>query len=324
MSTSTKPLGREPDAPKLDPSQDGERRDRRGRRLRRRGDRNGGLEPSDKVVVHEPPRRLSLRFVSLRTHIEMAAHFGHNYVKKYYMGTYLGLLWLPLLPLADVLMRSLLFGGFLGVPSGGRPYILFLLVGTLGWVFFERATYWGYRALQYNYKYFRSMPVPWLPAVTGTVVPAALQLFLYGLIAVGVFAYFFLSQGSSYLSLGVGTLYLPVGLLLLLLFAWTLGLFLAPVVRVARDIRLFARFPLACLYVITPIVYTVQSMPPGYQAIAIYNPMTAPIELIRHSILGMPLPGETSVLVSLAFLAVTGPLGLFVFARAERNVHARL
>ncbi len=262
--------------------------------------------------------------VSLRTHLEMAGHFGHNYVKKYYMDTFLGLLWLPLRPLADVLMRSVLFGAFLQVSSGGRPYLLFLVVGSIGWFFFERVTYWGYRSLQYNQRYFRAIPVPWLPAITGTVVPGALQALLYFLIAAGTAVYYGITQGEFFLSLGASTPYALLGLLLLLLYSWTLGLFLAPLVRVARDVRLFVPYPLMLLYVITPVVYTIESMPAKYQSIAIYNPLTAPIEFIRHGLLEMGLPKEESILTSVGVLAITIPIALLLFARAEHASHERL
>ena len=277
-----------------------------------------------RTVVHRPPHRLSLRWVPLPTHVAMAGHFGHNYVKKYYLDTFLGLLWLPLVPLADVLLRAVLFGGFLRVPSGGRPYLLFLVVSSIGWFFFERVTYWGYRALQYNNRYYRAMPVPWLPAITGTVVPGAVQGLLYFLIALGVALYYVVADSTFYLGFGPDTLYALLGLVLLLLIGWVLGLLLAPAVRLVRDVRLFVQYPLMLLYVLTPVVYTVEGMPEQYRAIAVYNPLTAPIELIRHGFLGMGLPDTSSILITVGLLAVTLPIALILFARAERASHERL
>ena len=279
---------------------------------------------SRQEVVHRPLRRLSLRWVPLRTHLELAGHFGHNYVKKYYLDTFLGLIWIPLRPLADVLLRSVLFGAFLQVSSGGRPYLLFLVVGSIGWFFFERVTYWGYRCLQYNQRYYRAIPVPWLPAVTGTAVPGAVQVLLYFLIALGVAAYYGIVDGTSHLSFGAPTPYALLGLLLMLLYGWMLGLFLAPLVRVARDVRLFLPYPLMFLYVLTPVVYTADAMPEKYRAVALYNPLTAPIEFIRHGLLDMGLPAQASILSCVGVLAVTFPIAVLLFARAERASHVRL
>ncbi len=280
--------------------------------------------PPKAEVEHKPLRRLGLRMVSVRTHLAMAGHFGHNYVKKYYMDTFLGWLWFPLRPLADVVLRSVLFGSLLQVASGGKPYLLFLTVGSVGWMFFERATFWGYRSLQYNYRYYRAIPVPWLPAITGTAVPGALQAFLYFLIALGIGVYYLITDGQFYLTFGVDTLYVLLGLALLLLYAWMLGLVLGPMVRVVRDVRLLIPYPIMLWYVLTPVVYTVDAMPQQYQAIAIYNPLTAPIEFVRHGLLGMGLPGQTSILSSVCVLAALTPIAVLLFARAERSSHVRL
>lgn len=274
--------------------------------------------------MHRPLRRFGLRWVPLRTHLELAGHFGHNYVKKYYMDTFLGLLWIPLRPLADVFMRALLFGSFLQVSSGDQPYLLFLVVGSIGWFFFERATYWGYRSLQYNYRYYRSMPVPWLPSITGTAVPAAVQAFIYFVIALAVGVYYLVTEGTFLITIGPSALYALLGLGLLLLYAWMLGLVLGPVVRVTRDVRLLIPYPLMLLYTLTPIVYTIDTMPEKYQPVAVYNPLTAPIELVRHGLLGMGLPQQASVLSCVGVLAVTIPIALALFARAERASHVRL
>ena len=279
---------------------------------------------SNQEVVHRPPGRLSLRWVPLRTHLELAGHFGHNYLKKYYMDTFLGLLWIPARPLADLFLRSVLFGAFLQVSSGGTPYLLFLVVGSIAWVLFERVTYWGYRSLQYNARYFRALPVPWLPAITGTVMPGAVQAVLYTTVAAGVAVYYWIADGTSYLHIGPGTLYALLGLLMALLYGWMLGLLLAPIVRVVRDVRLLVPYPLMFLYVLTPVVYTTDTMPEKYQAIAIHNPLTAPIEFVRHGLLGMDLPSQASILTSVAVLAVTIPIALLLFARAERATHVRL
>jgi ABC-type polysaccharide/polyol phosphate export permease len=274
--------------------------------------------------VHRPPHRLGLRHSPLRSHLALAGHLGNNYVKKYYLDTFLGLLWVPIRPLADVFLRSVLFGAFLQVGSGGRPYFLFLVVGSIGWFFFERVTYWGYRSLQYNARYYRSFPVPWLPAITGTALPGLVHCAIYFLIALGLAVYYAITKDTFYLTFGPETAYALLGLVILLLYGWTLGLVLGPAVRVARDVRLLIPFPLALLYILTPIVYTVDGMPENYRAFALYNPLTAPIEFIRHGLLGMGQPATESILTSVIVLVIAFPIALALFARAERASHIRL
>jgi ABC-type polysaccharide/polyol phosphate export permease len=210
------------------------------------------------------------------------------------------------------------------VAPGDRPYLVFLLVGSIGWYFYDRTTLWSYRSLQYNRWYFRMMPVPWLPAVTGAVVPGAVQAALYSVIALIVCSYYKLTEGSFYVSFGAGTMYTFLGLALLLLYAWTFGLLFAPLVRVVRDFRLVIRYLFVFWYMITPILYAVDTLPQRYRAIALYNPLTAPVEFIRHGLLQTSLPDERSVITSIAVLAVMLPVALALFVRAEHSAHARL
>lgn len=283
--------------------------------------REGARRP---ITVYEPKRSPAKPLGRLRRHLYLAGFFGHNYVKKYYKDTYLGLLWIPLRPTADVFVRSLLFGGFLGVSVGDRPYLVFLIVGSIGWYFFDRTTLWSYRSLQYNQRHFRTLALPWLPAVTGSVVPGILQALLYGLIGLAIASYYRVTDGSFYVSLGSETFYAGLGLLMLLGYAWGLGLVLAPLVRVIRDIRLVFRYVITVWYMMTPVLYSVQTIPEKYRPIVLYNPLSAPIEYVRHGLLQMELPDQRSVATSAIVLAVLLPLGLILFLRAERSARDRL
>jgi ABC-type polysaccharide/polyol phosphate export permease len=210
------------------------------------------------------------------------------------------------------------------VPSGNRPYLVFLLVGSIGWYFFDRTTLWSYRSLQVNRRYFHTVPAPWLPAITGAAIPGAVQAGLYGLIALVVSIYYKLSDGSFYVGFGGHTAYAALGLVLLLLYSWTFGLLLAPLVRVIRDTRLVLRYFFAFLYMVTPILYTVQAIPPRYRSIALYNPLTAPVEFVRHGLLEMGMPDARSIVTSVVVLVAALPIAALLFAGAERAAHSRL
>ena len=92
--------------------------------------------------VIEPPTIGMLRqLVALWRHWRLALHFGARYVERRYARTLLGWLWVPLRPTADVAGRVLLFGGFLGVASGDRPYFMFFIVGFAAWMLFDRTAF---------------------------------------------------------------------------------------------------------------------------------------------------------------------------------------
>src|SRR6185436_3417242 len=71
-----------------------------------------------------------------------------EFILKRYRKTYLGIMWIPLRPGIDILSRTLLFGGFLQVGSGDRPYFIFLAFASAGWQLFDSSLRWGTRALR--------------------------------------------------------------------------------------------------------------------------------------------------------------------------------
>jgi homopolymeric O-antigen transport system permease protein len=275
-------------------------------------------------VVYEPRRSFKPRLRDLWLHRDLAFHLGWGYVRKRYSGTWLGWLWIPLRPTIDMLTRALVFGGFLGVQSGDRPYIIYLMIGTGAWLFFDRAAYWGYRSLQFHRRYLNRAQVPWLAAIAGIVVPGTVEGGLYGLIAVCASVYYKLTQGSFFIAIDRDLVYVLGGLCLLALYAWTVALWTAPLVARARDVRYILRYVFGFWYFLTPVLYPPSSLPPRYRALAEYNPVSAPISWVQHGLLQTNLPSRSSVLVSVAVLVVALPLGLVFFSRAEHKAHARL
>src|SRR4051794_13001836 len=54
-------------------------------------------------------------------------------LKVRYKQTVLGVLWVVLQPLMAALIFAFIFGKLAGLPSDGRPYILFAYAGLLAW-----------------------------------------------------------------------------------------------------------------------------------------------------------------------------------------------
>lgn len=249
----------------------------------------------------------------------MLPFFGRNFVYRRYARTHLGWLWIPLRPAFDVGARVLLFGAFLGVSSGDRPYFMFFIMGTSAWILFERSAFWATRALEMNRTLLSRVNVSKLPAVAASVVPGGLDFLLYFTIALCGAVYYKWSEGTSYLVISGRSLAVAAtGLALLALLGVVLGLVTAPLAAETRDVRFVARYVLGFWFFLTPIVYPVSSIPERYRPIAEYNPVTAPVEMVKYGMLDTAPPSRATVVVTLVFLAVVLPLALSLFARFER------
>jgi ABC-type polysaccharide/polyol phosphate export permease len=275
--------------------------------------------------VHTPRRPFELRLGQVWAYRRAIPYLGWSVALRRFRGTWLGWLWFPLRPGLQILSRAFVFGGLLQVSSGTRPYLIFLLVGQAGWDFFDKAVYWSFRPLNTHRRILSGTPIPWAAAVVSALIPAGVDAAQYALFGGIASVYYKLTRGSFYIQLGFGSgLRLLLGILLLALWAVAIGLIIAPLIVKARDIRFMVRYVISFWYFLTPVLYATSSLPHQYRVLANYNPITAPIELIKDSLLATGKPGSTSLLISCIGLAVLLPLGLLVCSFFERQAHARL
>jgi lipopolysaccharide transport system permease protein len=267
---------------------------------------------------------LRARFRELAQHLKLITYYGSCYIKRRYQNTWLGWIWLPLRPGLDMAMKGLLFGGFLGVSSGDRPYIVFFTFGSAGWVLFERTMFWANRSLRMSRRFLRGVHGPWLPKLAAVLFPAAMDFVLYVAVAVAAVVYYWIAKGHLYLVPSPQTLTGFAGIFLLGLWGLSVGCWTAPLSQYTRDVRYSFGYVLQAWYFVTPVIYPISQLPPQYQIIAKVNPLTAPVEMVKFGFLDTAPPAMISLLVSLPSLALILAGGIWSLNRFERAAVERL
>lgn len=243
--------------------------------------------------------------------------FGRSLLEKLYMRTWLGWLWLPLRPGIDLALRVAVLGTLLGSPSPGVPYLLYAIVGLTVWQLFETTVMWATRSLEVTRRLLRRVYVPRLLVVLGSLGPGGLYFGMYtGTTALAV-AYFAIFEGDSHLRVGVQTLFVAAGLGLAVALALAIGLILSILGAQARDVRFGLGYALGFWFFVTPVLYPVETLTGVLRTAVTVNPVTAPVELVKHGLLGTGLPETTSLACCLATLAILVPAGLLFFNRTE-------
>ncbi len=79
----------------------------------------------------------SVNFRELWEYRELLWFFVWRDVKVRYKQTFLGASWALLQPLAGMIVFSIIFGSWIGVPSQHVPYPLFVVSGLLLWTYFS-------------------------------------------------------------------------------------------------------------------------------------------------------------------------------------------
>jgi lipopolysaccharide transport system permease protein len=243
--------------------------------------------------------------------------FGRRFVQKTYLRTWLGWIWVPLRPILDVGSRVFVFGGLIGAPSEGIPYFLYVLVGMSAWEMFDRATYWSTRSLEINRRYLKRMYVPRLTILAGGIFPALVNYGIYFVFTAITLALMSLSDGKLYLEVGPDLLLLPAGLVTMLVIAMTIGLWTSVFGAQARDVRFVMHYVISFWFFLTPVVLPLSSIPHKFRLFVELNPVTSPIEMVKHGLLGTEAPQATSLISTAVFILIAGSFGLRFFSRSE-------
>lgn len=230
-----------------------------------------------------------------------------------YRQTALGISWLFVRPLANVLLFTFVFGGLVRVSSDGMPYPLFSLAAVLPWSFFSNAVLRASRSLVDNMQviskvHFPRLLIPIAGASSGVVDFAA--SFVIVLVALALYRK----------PLRVEMLWIPLLVLVALAFALAVGLWLATLSVKYRDVSFAVTFLLQGLMYASPVIYSATLVPESIRPIYELNPMTGVIQGFRWAILGSGEPPGGSFLLSLGLVVVGLISGAYVFRRTERTV----
>jgi lipopolysaccharide transport system permease protein len=274
--------------------------------------------------VIEPSRRHTPRLREIWIHRRLIGYFGFIFVERRYRRTWLGWLWIPLRPAVDIGGRVLFFGGFLSVSPGDRPYFMFFIVGSAAWQLVFVGSLWATRSVDINRMLFSRINLPRGTAVAAAIVPGLLDFLIYASIGLAGVAYYYVKTGRFYLTLGPTTVFAGLGLGLLCVWVFSIGLWLSPLAARARDVRFLLGYVFSFWYLVTPVIYPTSFLPMKYRPIAEYNPLTAPVEFVKYGLLGTSPPTHGSIISSLAALALVLVGGLYIFNRSEHAASARV
>ncbi|MBE2199081.1 MAG: ABC transporter permease [Anaerolinea sp.] len=234
-------------------------------------------------------------------------------VQGVYRQTALGISWIFLRPVLNMLVLSIVFGRIIQVPSDGIPYPIFSLAALLPWSYFSNAVTRASRSLVDNMHviskvYFPRMVIPIAGTISGLVDFGAALLVLF--VAMLIYR----------MPLRLEILWLPLLLLITVAFALAVGLWLATLSVKYRDVSFAITFLLQALMYASPVIYPVSMIPEPLQVFYYLNPMTGVIQGFRWALLGGE--GPPLLLFSLSVLMVIIGLvsGAFIFRRTERTV----
>lgn len=202
--------------------------------------------------------------------------------RRKYAGSILGTLWYPLYSMLLLGSYCFLYLVVFRVryrELGTYEFVLFVFSGLIPYLGFSEAVSTGLGSVKAN-----------LALLRNAVFPIELVPVKYALAAmVGLFS----SLGLLILMIlptsyrGWHLLYLPVPLLSLLIFTLGVIWFLSAIAVVVPDIAQIVNIALLLFMFISPIGFTIDSVPARVRALVYLNPLTYLIEGFRYALIGV-------------------------------------
>jgi ABC-2 type transport system permease protein len=236
----------------------------------------------------------------------------HRDLKVRYAGSFLGYLWTVLDPLLMSLVFWFMFTQIFHRHVGYPPYILFLVMGQLIMQWFQGGVSTTARCLRAEAQMVRSTSVPRELWVVRMALSKGIE-YVYSLPVVVLFALAYHKAPSWYI------VFFPLAMLLCFMLVVSLGLILAGLNVLVRDLDRLIPIVLRFLFYCSPVLYSIQDVPANLRGFIAYNPLAGFLSLSRAAFFPQEIYWR-SVFVSIISISILFAIGVWTFTRCERQV----
>ena len=240
--------------------------------------------------------------------------FAAKDVKLRYKQTVLGALWAILQPFMMMVVFTLIFSRIAGLPSQGIPYPVFNYAALLPWTLCAQGVTRSSESLVSNMTLLTKVYFPRLVLPTAAIAGCLIDFLLASIVLACLMIYYGVTPN------GANVIFLPAFLALVMITTLGVGLWLAALNALYRDVRYVVPFATQLWLFATPVVYAASSLPEAWQMIYPLNPMVGAVEGFRWSLLGTPAPSLWTMLASSGVAILLCFSGLMYFRVTEQKV----
>jgi ABC-2 type transport system permease protein len=233
-------------------------------------------------------------------------------LKVRYASSSLGYVWSVLEPLLLAGIYWFIFTQVFTRSVGAEPYIVFLLTGLLPWTWFNSGVVDAGKAFTGGARLIRATNLPREIWVVRVVLSKGVEF----LLSLPVLVLFVVVYQAS---VNWRVVLIVPGVLLMAVLVLGIGLLLAPLVALVRDLERIVRLVLRLGFYASPIIFAVRDVPDPWDILFSANPLAGIIELFRAGFFPYAV-NWAHVGYSVGFSLVTLVIGWSVFARLERTV----
>lgn len=223
--------------------------------------------------------------------------------------TFLGYLWWLLDPFLNIIVYYFLV--VVIMKRGSPDYSQFLVIGMVVFRYFSTSISLSSGAIIKNAGIITQVYLPKAIFSFGTVLSQTIN-FLFGLIVVEILLLFF------HVSQGFELIFLPVIIIVQLLFQLAISLFLSYICVFIRDFKNVVGHIIMILHFVAPVIWEINFLPSKYTWVIKYDPLAWILQAYRDVMMYKVLP-DFKLLFLLMLISMGFILGMFAFY--EKNEH---
>ena len=264
------------------------------------------------TIIIRPARRWRMLDVKeLWDYRELAYALMMRDIKVRYRQTLIGIAWAVIKPVTTMLVFTLVFGKIVNVSSDGFPYPVFVFAALLPWQFFSNSLASAANSVQAQKTLITRVYFPRLIIPIASVGAGVLDMLICMLVLIVLMAIYGIAPTPNLVMV-------PVLLLMVVLVALGVGVLVAGLSVGLRDFIHLLPFAIQLWLFLTPVVYSVRSVPDSVAWMIAINPMTGLVEAFRAAFLGTAFDAG-AIAVSGVSALVLFIVGVMVFERVEQG-----
>jgi ABC-type polysaccharide/polyol phosphate export permease len=247
---------------------------------------------------------------------DLIATLAQRDLKLRYTQTALGVIWVLLQPLAGLAIFALVFGHLTHLPSGGKPYPVFVYAGLVVWTYISTSVTAAAESLVGDRNLITKVYFPRVVPPLAAVLPGVLDLAIAFVVLIALCAAFRVDPRWTLLTT-------PLWVAGAVLMALAVGLWLAALNAKYRDVRYAFSFALQIWFFASPIVFPSSLFRGNLRLVYYLNPLSGLLDGFRWATIGTPPPsaaaGTSFVVLGLLLFGA-----MFYFRRVERQLADRI
>ncbi len=273
------------------------------------------LKKNEYPIEITPAKNIELpNFRELWDYRDLVVFLVKRELKSRFQQTLIGVFWIALQPIIQMLIFYVILGILIRVPTGDIPYPIFFLSGFVVWQLFSQIVNSSGFSLVANIGVISKTYFPRLALPIATTISSLVDF------VVSMVLLFIVMIPNGY-SLSLRLLLLPILLLITMAFSSGIGLLFGALMVTFRDMKNLLGFILMIWMYVTPIIYPISLVPENYQIILRLNPLTSLVEIYRWMFLGTgTIPPVFQLFLSALVAILLWLLGAIAFKNMENKI----